>query len=201
MIIKCIPTYHPAAILREWSFRSIAVADLRRAARFRRGEPYPVNDWRFTIRPNFSQVEDTLKCLLEIAEATGIRISLDLETKHGHIDCCGLSWTPQDAICIPFMSWENKEGYWNEDQEYRIVYYLYKLLTHPNCYVLGQNILYDAQYIYHHWHFIPNVKQDTMISHHVAFCGLPKRLDFQASMYCDFYRQWKPDKESWKEGG
>ncbi|MFS2212853.1 hypothetical protein, partial [Kosakonia cowanii] len=64
---------------------------------------------------------------------------------------------------------------------------------HPNVLVRGQNLLYDAQYTYRHWHFVPRVAQDTMISHHTMWAGLPKRLDFQASMYCDHYVYWKDE--------
>ena len=99
------------------------------------------------------------------------------------------------------MSKTNFSGYWNLEEEAQIVFLLYKLLTHPNCFVRGQNLLYDAQYTYRHWHFIPNVKQDTMIAHHSAFCGMRKSLDFQASLYCKWYVQWKPDKSAWKVGG
>ena len=62
---------------------------------------------------------------------------------------------------------------------------------HPNCWVRAQNGLYDCQHTYRWWHFVPNIKQDTMISHHTCFSGMKKSLDFQASMYCDYYFYWK----------
>lgn len=199
-LVKVIPTFHPAAVLREWSWRYVAVHDIRRAARFRNGEPYPDPGWKFIVRPSFTTVCSLLEYLTHecdsVADGHTFNISFDLETKCGHIDCAGLAWTLKDALCIPFWN-----DYWSEDDEAHIVYLLYKLLTHPKVGVIGQNLLYDAQYTFRHWHFIPRITQDTMLSHHVAFSGLPKKLDFQASMYCDFYRQWKPDKSAWKEGG
>lgn len=200
-ITKVIPTYHPAAVLRQWDWRAITLNDLRRAARFRNGEPYPDPKWNFTIRPSFRAVCEVLDALCKTADSTRTRISFDLETRAGHIACAGISWNLQDAICIPFMCVENQEGYWSEEEEAVIVFNLYKLLTHKNVDVIGQNLLYDSQYTYRRWHFLPRIYQDTMISHHVCFAGLPKRLDFQASMYCDYYKQWKPDKAVWKEGG
>src|SRR5207302_11130816 len=62
--VKVIPVYHPAAILREWSWRATTVNDLRRAARFRNGEPYPDPRWNFRIRPTIQQALDTLDQLL-----------------------------------------------------------------------------------------------------------------------------------------
>jgi uracil-DNA glycosylase family 4 len=197
---KVIPTYHPAAILRQWEWRSIAVSDLRRAARFRGGLDYPVTNWNFRIRPSIDTVIVELTALIVKCNQGITLISFDLETRNGHIACAGISWTPTDALCIPLMCMENQSGYWSEDEEANIIHHLYRLLTHPNCHVVGQNLLYDSQYTYRHWHFIPNVKQDSMISHHVAFAGLPKRLDFQASMYCNQYVYWKDDSKHWEKG-
>jgi hypothetical protein len=195
--VKVIPTLHPAAILRQWENRSIAVADIKRAARYRNGEPYPIPDWRFIVRPSFDRANKTLYALLNILEDNKLEISFDIETRAGHIACAGLSWSDTEGICIPLMCVENDEGYWQEPEEAVLVYLLYKILTHKNVSVVGQNLLYDSQYTFRHWHFIPRVTQDTMISHHVAFAGLPKRLDYQASMYCKYYRYWKDDSKNW----
>ncbi|MDE2107419.1 MAG: hypothetical protein KGL39_60040, partial [Patescibacteria group bacterium] len=185
--VKVIPAIHPAAVLYEWSYRATVVNDFRRAARFRNGADYPQPNWNFIVRPTFQQAISTLDKLLLRAEheKVPLRLSFDLETRAGHIACAGISWTLTNAICIPLMCVENKEGFWSIDEEAEIVWRLERLLTHKNVEVVGQNILYDSQYTYRHWHFIPNVKQDTMISQHAVFSDLPKNLGFQASMYCD----------------
>ena len=92
------------------------------------------------------------------------------------------------------MSRADKQGYWaTPEMEGMIVHRLYRILTHPKALVRGQNLLYDAQYTYRHWHFVPRVAQDTMIAQHSIYCGMRKSLDFQASMYCDHYVYWKDD--------
>jgi len=208
--VKVVPTYSPSAILRQWDWRAIALNDLKRAKRFINGEAYPRKRWETIVRPSADKAVQILRGLLAIADnhEKELIISFDLETRHSHIACAGISWssTPdsylhEHALCIPLMCVENKAGYWTQEEEAAIVYYLYRLLTHKRVRVVGQNLLYDSQYTYRHWHFIPNVHQDTMLSHHTAWLGLPKRLDFQASMYCDHYVQWKPDKATWKAGG
>jgi DNA polymerase len=196
---KVIPTFHPAAILRQWELRAIAIHDLKRAARFRDGRAYPNPEWIFTIRPTFDEAVSRLYHLISLCDQAPIEISFDLETKSGHIDCAGFAWSKTESICIPFC--KGPEHYWEALEEGYLVWLIYKLLTHPNCRVIGQNLLYDSQYTYRRWGFIPNVYQDTMISHHVAFVGLPKKLDFQASMYCEHYVQWKKERGQWKEGG
>lgn len=197
---RVVPTIHPAAILRTWEWRAIAVMDLRRARR-ELTDPVTQPDWRFRIQPTFKEVTWLLDLFLTWVKHEPMWIDLDLETRAGHISCCGISWSLTEALCIPFMLRTDLQGYWPLEEEATILHKLYQLLTHPNCWVRGQNLLYDAQYTLRHWHFVPNVKQDTMITHHTLWPGMKKSLDFQASMYCDYYVQWKPDKETWKEGG
>ena len=191
---KFIPTIHPAAVLREWSWRATVVADFRRAARFRNGEAFPNPKWNFTVRPTFESARGLLQGLLRrLTEGEVIRLSFDLETRAGHIACAGLSWTLVDALCLPFMCVRDRRGYWSELEEGEIVWLLTQILTHPNASVVGQNILYDSQYTYRHWHFVPRVTQDCMISQHSIFSDLPKSLAFQASMYCNYYVFWKDE--------
>lgn len=199
--IKVIPTYHPAAILRAWDLRAQAVHDIKRAASFRQAGPYPDPNWKFTIEPDFNTAVNCLRDILsQISQGHIKRISFDIETANGHIDCAGIAWSAHDAICIPLC--RGSEHYWElEEHESYLVFLLYQILTHPKVEVVGQNLLFDSQYCYRRWHFIPRVKFDTMIAWHVAFVGLPKKLDFQASMLCEYYRQWKPDRSKHKEGG
>lgn len=194
---RVIPTYHPAAVLRQWDWRATVIQDLRRAARFSTGADYPKPAWNFILRPSFPQVLATLDALLARVAAGPTRLSFDLETRAGHIACAGISWTLLDAICIPLMCVERREGYWSPEEEAEIVHRLYRLLTHPNAQVVGQNILYDSQYTYRHWHFVPRVAQDCMISWHSLFADLPKSLAYQASLLCDYYVYWKDEGKNW----
>jgi uracil-DNA glycosylase/DNA polymerase I-like protein with 3'-5' exonuclease and polymerase domains len=200
---KCIPTFHPAAVLRQWSWRAACVHDLRRAAAYRVDQPYPKPSWRFIVRPDFETVRRILVSLLDRLNGTfarpaeRLRLSFDLETRCGHIACAGISWTLEDALCIPFMCVESRDGYWNADHEGEIVWLLKEILTNSNAQVVGQNILYDSQYTYRHWHFVPNVSQDCMISQHAIFSDLPKSLAFQASMYSRYYVYWKDEGKNW----
>lgn len=185
--IPLIPTYHPSAILRQWAWRAIAVMDLRRAAGILKGIPQEP-ERRFITRPSYEQVISTLYTLR--SKSGPLDISLDIETNYGHIICIGLSWTLHDAICIPFTH-DGGQHYWSEVDEASIVLGLSQLLTQKNVQVIWQNGLYDAQYVYRSWHFIPRHSFDSMIGHHSCFSTLPKGLDFLSSMYCKFHVQWK----------
>jgi DNA polymerase len=192
--IKVIPTYHPAYVLRDWSARNITVADLRRASHYVDGRAYQKPRWNFEVRPTYEQVVHHLTNLRDrVRGGERIRLSVDIETRAGHIACIGISYTAVDAICIPLMCVGSQQGYWGEDQESSIAWLLYQLLTHSNALVVMQNGLYDCQYFLRHLLFCPNVIQDTMISQHSIFSDMRKSLDFQASMYAQYYVYWKDE--------
>ena len=202
--LKVIPIVHPAMVFREWSLRRVIVQDLRRCKREKDTQEYAIPEWKFITRPTLNEAIQTLDFLFHHAtrSSSPVWIDFDLETKVGHIDCAGLSWSKTEAICIPLMSREDRRGYWpTEEVEAAVVWRIYRVLRHPNVRVRGQNLLYDCQYTYRHWHFVPRVAQDTMIAQHSLYCGMRKSLDFQASLYCEYYKQWKPDKTAWKAGG
>ncbi len=196
--IKVIPTLHPAAILRQWSDRPIAVQDFRRAKRNCNALPWARPEWNFRIHPTWQDCHSILSQLIaKLDGGESLRISFDIETRSGHIACAGIAWTRTDALCIPFMAVAQASGYWSESEEAYLVWLLARLLTHPNVRVVGQNILYDAQYTWKHWRFVPRIDQDTMISQHSIFSDMPKGLDFLASMYCEWYVYWKDESKDW----
>lgn len=192
-----VPTWHPAYVLRDWAERAAAVRDMRRAASLRESREDNKPAWSFLVRPTFEQATAALQSLLAKLAEGPLKLAHDLETRSGHIACSGLAWSPLDAICIPFMCVERPEGYWTSEQEAAILWLHYKVLCHPNARVVNQNYLYDAQYTLRHWLFVGRFWRDTMISHHTAFCELPKALAYQASLYCKNYVFWKDDGRDW----
>ena len=194
---KVIPAYHPAMILRQWSWRQIAIHDLRRAKTQADYRAVIRPDYKFTIRPEYSTVLTILHQLYQqVCERPG-KIAVDIETRAGHTACIGLAWSDTEALCIPIMCVERPDGYWPLEQEAAISFALYQLLTHPNCEVIGQNFSYDAQYFYRHLHFIPRLKRDTMLTQHTLFSNLQKGLDFLSSMYCEHHLYWKDEGKEW----
>lgn len=195
---KVIPTIHPAAIMRDWSGRADVIVDLLRAARNAHDKIYTPPERKYTLRPNFSQAVEKLLYLLKRLEEEKLWLELDLETRAWHIATCGISWSRTEAISIPFMCVENREGYWTADEEGELVFFIYKVLTHKNVLVRLQNGLYDAQYTHRDWGFIPRIAQDTMISQHTLWSDRYKALYYQASLYChDWYVYWKEEGKNW----
>lgn len=198
--VKIVPAYHPAAILRQWSWRGILVHDLKRAAREMQSAEITRLGYTTIPAPSFDQAVSILQGFLTRLDA-GERIKLapDIETRAGHIACIGFAWSKTEAICLPLMCVERKEGYWSLDEEVVLMWLLYQVLTHPNVECVGQNFLYDAQYFYRHLHYLPRVKRDTMIAQHAMFSNMQKSLDFLSSLYCANHVFWKDDGKNWDQ--
>lgn len=194
---KVIPAVHPALILRQWTWRGIALLDLKRAQRESLSPEIPHVQYAFVSHPSYIQAWERLTSLITEVQLKPTKLSVDIETRAGHIACIGLAWSSREALCIPLMSVEKRGAYWLEAEETELQFLLYQLLTHPNCHVIGQNFLYDAQYFYRHLHYVPNLVRDTMISQHSCFSNMQKGLDFLASMYCEHYVYWKEESKDW----
>jgi DNA polymerase I-like protein with 3'-5' exonuclease and polymerase domains/uracil-DNA glycosylase len=194
---KVIPCYHPAYILRDWSARQITVQDLRRVRAESETAKLDAPNYDFIIRPSFDAVAVYLSKLYTQLTLGPVTISCDIETRAGHIACIGLSLDRIHAICIPLMCVERNDGYWSLEEESAVVAMLFQVLCHPNARVVGQNFIYDSQYIYRHWGFVPNFTRDTMLGHHSMFTALPKGLDYLSSMYCERHTYWKDEGKTW----
>lgn len=195
--VKVIPTYSPTTVMRQWSWRQIMVHDLRRCKAQSDSPAINRPDYKFIIRPDYSTAINYLDMLLKIVAARPLSLAVDIETRSGHTACIGLAWSKTEAICFPLMCAESQLGYWSEEEEAQITFRLYRLLTHSNCEVLGQNFSYDAQYFFRHMHFLPNLVRDTMLAQHVCFSNMQKGLDFLSSMYCEHHTYWKDDGKTW----
>lgn len=206
---KChvIPTYDLPYLYKVWSDRATVVHDIRKAWRVAHlATPIQSPKYNFLIEPSFAAAVKTINDLIKRVEAEPFKLSVDIETRGGHIACVGLAWSKLDALCIPLLRavnpavWEqqkHKVNYWLEAEEAFIAYRLYKLLTHPNCEVIGQNFLYDAQYFYRWLMFVPNLKRDTMITEHTLCSTREKGLDFLSSIYSDYHVYWKDESKDW----
>lgn len=196
--IIVVPTYHPAAILRQWSWRPYVISDLKRVASLLTDglvEPR----YSFIIAPQFNEAVECLQSLLKRLESAPLHISCDIETRAGHIACVGLAWSKTEAICIPLMCSGGDHSYWKDYEEQPLRELLEQILTHPNVRVSGQNFAYDAQYFWRWLKFIPHLALDTMLTHHVCWPGTDKGLDVLSSLYCDHHVFWKNDGKEWSD--
>ena len=181
---KVLPTFHPAFVLRNWSQRAIAVADLLKAERESHFPEIRRPKRSVLYSPTLEEIEAYCTADHEI-------LSVDIETTRGQMASIGFASTTDFAIVIPFITDERiPRSYWlNSLDEIRALRAIKYLLERPIP-KLFQNGLYDLQYI------VPlgirpwNTIHDTMLLHHSLYPELKKGLGFLGSLYTN-EASWK----------
>ena len=194
-----LPTIHPSVCLKSEELIPILELDLKRAKRIFTGEQKPQH-YNFVPKPSFKDVCHFLRGIQHQADKSKDQLILsgDLETRRGHIACFGIGTCETDAFCIPFLQASGSSPfYWSEEEETEIVSLLQPLFRHPNILWVGQNYLYDCQYFWRFWGFLPLNVFDTMIGHHSLHSNMRKGLDFLSALYSHEHIYWKDESKDW----
>jgi uracil-DNA glycosylase len=179
-----LPTYHPAAVLRDWSLRPIVIADLLKVGRFLAGDIRPVRR-ELWLDPTLAEVEDFFHRFI-LGDNRPDLLSVDIETFAETITCIGFAPSPTRAITVPFFDRRKADrNYWATLEEELRAWRLCHLALTSRIPKLGQNFLYDAQYLFRHSILVENIAHDTMIRHHALYPEMEKGLGFLASIYTD----------------
>lgn len=181
---KLLPTYHPAAVLRQWELRPTTVIDLMKAAR--EGEYADIRRPKreIWIEPSLEDMEKfyetyTLKCEC---------LSVDIETAGNAITCIGFAPQPGVALVVPFYDARKKgRNYWpDEKAERAAVKHVRKVLEDRRIRKVFQNGLYDIAFIWRCWGIrVFGAEEDTMLLHHALQPESLKSLGFLGSIYTD----------------
>lgn len=195
--VKVLPTYHPAGVLRQWSWRPVVVADLIKAWREAQFAELRRPQRRVLVSPSLDEVDQWAESALANAQM----LACDIETGAGQIKCVGFASSVSDALVVPFVDqqklgysyWERKQ---DEIQAWRAVQ---SLLESPLIKVF-QNGLYDLQYLLRLGFRPQNCLEDTMLLHHSLYPELQKGLGFLGSIYSNeaswkLMRRNRPDSE------
>lgn len=181
--IKVLPTYHPAAVARQWNLRPIVLSDLDKARRESASAEYTRPSRKIWIRPTLAD--------LEIFEREYIipaaRLSVDIETRQNQITCIGFAPDPDLCLVIPFFD-ESGRSYWRYDDELSVWGYCHRWLKKS---AVFQNGLYDMNVLWSRYGIpIPGASEDTMLLHHAFQPEMEKGLGFLATIYTD-EASWK----------
>lgn len=184
---KVLPTYHPAAIAREWANRPVGVADLDKA---KRESESPIFTRPFREIWTYPTLED-----LDTYEQEFIRpatsLAADIETWQNQITCIGFAPHPSSCIVIPFISeLRPNKNYWPTIDEELIAWSFVRrwLAEKPTIF---QNGMYDIQFLWRSYKIpVPLAQEDTMLLHHAWQPEMEKGLGFLASIYTD-EASWK----------
>lgn len=178
-----LPTFHPANILREWGNRVIALGDLKKAKRFLE---HGLNTVRreLWLEPTLDEVRDF--CRRFILEDRPPVLSFDIETYGETITCIGFAPRRDLAITVPFFDPAKPDrNYWATAEEELEAWKLCVEVLTSDIPKLGQNGLYDIQYLAKYGVKVRRYVRDTMIRHHSLYPELEKGLGFLATLYTD----------------
>lgn len=186
--LKVLPTYHPAAILRQYELRPVTVLDLEKAKR--------ESEFKEIRRPErVVYIEPTLQDLKWFQEfhlANARLISADIETLGNQITCIGFAPNLTRAIVVPFLDWRKPgNSYWpTAEEETAALSWVRDVLASPTP-KLFHNCLYDVTFLWRHYG-IPtnNLAEDSMLLSHARQPESLKGLGFLGSVYTN-EASWK----------
>lgn len=181
---KVLPTYHPAAVLRQYDLRAVTSLDLAKA---KREAEFP--DLRRPKREIW--IDPTLEDLYAFDNAyiRGAKLlSVDVETAGNQITRVGFAPKPDVALVIPFTDRRRfGRSYWPDAKSERSAkLFVRDVLSRPMPKKLFQNGLYDVAFF---WRSegtpVMGAEEDTMLLHHALQPESPKALGYLGSVYTD----------------
>jgi|SRR5215470_8799646 len=187
---KVLPTYHPAAVLRQWELRPIAVIDLAKALRESAFPEIRRPHREIWIEPTLEDIHVFEEKYIQGCEI----LSVDIETSGRRITCIGFAPSHTRALVIPFDDPRRSgRSYWPTLELEQDVWRFIKLLLEASRPIkLFQNGLYDIAFLYKSYGIrVAGAAEDTMLLHYSLQPESLKGLGFLGSVYCD--------EGSWKE--
>lgn len=180
---KVLPTYHPSAVLRDYTLRPILIADLAKAkeeAEF----PAVVRPAREVwIDPTLADIDHFITEYI----IPNPRLSVDIETKSESITCIGFAPTPHVALVIPFWDATKPDGnYWPTLAEELAAWDKVRYILSLGKEGVFHNGMYDLSFMWRTMGLtMPSATHDTMLLHHALQPEMLKSLGFLATLYTD----------------
>lgn len=195
---KVFPTYHPAAVLREYKLRPIVFSDFKKI----RGEAESREIIRppreFWLYPTLADLEEFERRYIfplpgDERYPPPKKLSEDIETWNRQITCIGFAPSPQVAIVIPFIWRGSPDGnYWSTPEAELTAWGFVKRWTEAGIPLIGQNFMYDMGYLWKRYGIRVNAVSngsnlppvnDTMLTHHAMQPEMEKSLALLSSLY------------------
>lgn len=190
--LKCLPTYHPSAINRQYDLRHVTVMDFIKA---KRESEYP--ELRRPVR--YVHVAETVQDIRDFKAEyldSARELAFDVETdRRGQITCICFAPTIDRVLVIPFVDQRKADGnYWAKLDDELVAWDLVAAILDLPASKVGQNGLYDIQHTWQSYGIpVRNYNDDTMLLHHALQPESDKGLGFLGSVYTN-EASWKADR-------
>jgi DNA polymerase len=194
--LKVLPTFHPAAVLRQWELRPTTVMDLIKA---RKQSDYPE-----VRRPEVMiHVPETPEEIVHFQKEFingSETLAVDIETSGQQITCIGFAPSKTHALVVPIHDYRRKGGsYWETGELETLAWAAVRsILIAQRPRKIFQNGLYDIAFLWRSYRIgVKGVAEDTMLLHHALQPESLKGLGFLGSVYTD-HGPWKQERQkSW----
>ena len=188
--VKTMATYHPAAVMRNYTLGATLATDLVRATDEAKTTALVLPDRKLLVAPTIGDLETFLN------NKESEDLSFDIETSPGNINCISFAYRKDVGLAVPTTT-----KFWGGIRQLKMVL---EIIDHhmrqEDTTKVAQNIVYDAQYMTRFWGILPKGKWfDTMLAHHACYSELPKSLQYLASVftkeqyYKDELKMWMKD--------
>lgn len=181
---KLLPTFHPAAVLRQWENRPTVIADFMKAKREAQYPEIRRPHREIWIEPGIEDIRRFISTYIRGCDL----LSVDIETSGSRITCIGFAPSPQLAIVIPFDDERAKGGsYWpTRDLEAQVWRLVRSVLVDRSIRKLFQNGAFDIAFLLRAYGIpVMNAAEDTMLLQHALHPEALKGLGYLGSIYSD----------------
>lgn len=177
---KCLPMLHPAAILRQYENRPLALADAIKAVEESKTLDFEQPTRELWLDP---EIEDLPLFDHEIRASHYIGLDIETAPSAGMLRMVGLSAGSEKVLVVPFYDPRSETGsYWTAANEALAWGWIERWLTLPIPKVL-QNAAYDLIWLWSQWGLQCRQWEDTLLQAHSQQPELPKDLATLGSLY------------------
>lgn len=186
--VKVIPTFHPAAVLRERVMYPIFDMDIKRVFSDSQFKEKRLPERKFVIAPKGDELEYWTQ---ELLKADKLAVDIENVKNSRHLLCVGFASSPQLGVCIEY----NEHDPFCRDAISRLL-----LSNIPKLFHFGTH---DTEVLRLNGYEVNNYFWDTIIAQHVMWPELPRALAYITSVYTrepyykDEVSEDDPDTKAW----
>mgnify|MGYP001586934861 CR=1 FL=1 len=186
---KLLPTYHPAAVMRQIELRPTTVMDFNKASREAEFPEIRRLKREIWIEPTLEDLEVFYERYIQQCRVSaGPILSVDIETSGNQITSIGFSIGSAVAIVVPIFDRRKKDrNYWaSQWDELFVIGFIRRILEDRSIRKLFQNGLYDIAFIWRSWGIrVFGAEEDTMLLSHALQPEALKGLGYLGSVFSD----------------
>lgn len=177
---KILPTFHPASCLYGGNYinKFYIIHDLEKALA---NSDTPELVYDPDIEYSAPTTIPELRAALEPYMGNEA-VSFDIEVSNFEMSCVSFAHDSKRAVVIDLYD----RDLWTEGEELEIYHMINKILSNPDSVKVGQNLIFDIQFLASRYHiFTRGPIADTMVGHSLIYPDFLKGLEFLGSIYAN----------------